>query len=189
MKNEHALPHHNVDIARLGDKPREIVIAANESARSEIAKYIGVESINMLQADILLTRWRRNGVRVSGKLRATIVQPCVITLEPVHQEIETELDMKFLPEEQGKVRDSLHRGEELIIDPDEEDLPDKFSGSTLDLWPALVERLVLAIDFFPRKPGAILDSGSQSIDDDASEEESPFAVLGKLKIDKKDGNL
>ncbi len=66
-------------------------------------------------------------------------------------------------------------GGELDLDPDADDPPDVLEGDKIDLGAYVVEDLSLAIDPFPRKPGAAFEAP------DTGAEISPFAVLAKLK--------
>jgi uncharacterized metal-binding protein YceD (DUF177 family) len=61
----------------------------------------------------------------------------------------------------------------------EDEPPEVFTGKSFDLGPVVTEHFALAIDPYPRAPGAELptdpDAGA------ANQSESPFAVLAKLK--------
>jgi hypothetical protein len=52
------------------------------------------------------------------------------------------------------------------------------TGPTLDLGPIVMEHFVLAIDPYPRAPGAELPDGGEGA---ADSPDSPFAVLARLK--------
>ena len=61
------------------------------------------------------------------------------------------------------------------LDLEADDPPDVLDAETLDLARYLVEHLALALDPFPRKPGAVFEPPV------GAEPESPFAVLKALK--------
>ena len=63
------------------------------------------------------------------------------------------------------------------MDLDAPDPPDVLTSDEIDLAGYLVEHLALDIDPFPRKPGAEFDYQPDVA------EESPFAVLKRLKDD------
>jgi uncharacterized metal-binding protein YceD (DUF177 family) len=68
-------------------------------------------------------------------------------------------------------------GAEVVIAPDEEEPPEALSGEAIDLAAAVTEELILALDPYPRAPGAALSETPPSAPDRCS----PFAVLERLK--------
>jgi hypothetical protein len=63
----------------------------------------------------------------------------------------------------------------LELDPEADDPPDEMVNERLPLGAYVVEDVSLAVDPFPRKPGAAFEAP------DAASEPSPFAVLSQLK--------
>ena len=68
-------------------------------------------------------------------------------------------------------------GAEIQVDPDA-DPPDVLSGRMIDLASVALEHMALAIDPYPRAPGAELPPGSEESQEEGRE--SPFSVLAKL---------
>jgi uncharacterized metal-binding protein YceD (DUF177 family) len=66
------------------------------------------------------------------------------------------------------------------VNLEDDDLPDYFEGNEIDLADLVLEVFALAIDLYPRKPGAELPEDMAG-DDPA--ELSPFAALKALKKD------
>jgi uncharacterized metal-binding protein YceD (DUF177 family) len=182
MKGEAALPRFTIRAGMLGDGPQQLELHAEDEERRAIASHAGVAAIERLHAQLDLSRWRRGGARARGWLEATVVQPCVVTLEPLKQEIGEEMDIRFLPADEENRRPAENGA--TIVGPDDEDPPDLFSGPAIDLWPAVIERLLLAIEYYPRAPDAELDSEIPSGEDEAGDD-SPFAALGQLRHRKK----
>ena len=177
------IPTYEVNVATLPRTGFTVALRPDEAERGRVAIACDVEAFDLLEADLTLKRWRGDGVELSGEIRATVRQACVVTLEPVTSEIREAVAMTFLPEGSKLALDD-DESKELIIDPDGPDIPDSFSGDTLDLWPITVECLILAIDPFPRAPDAEIDS--RHAGEDAGEgSQSPFAVLKDVKIDAK----
>lgn len=116
------------------------------------------------------------GWRFSGRLGAEIEQACVVTLEPVRTVLDEPVERRWLP-----AADLPAATEE--ADPAGPDLPDPL-GETIDLGAVLHEALALAIDPYPRAPGAELGSrvfgpaGTEPLTDEAAR---PFAPLAALK--------
>lgn len=176
------IPSFKAHVAVLPGNGLPVALRPDEAERAQIASACGVRGFGRLEADLTLKRWRRDGVELRGEIRAIVLQDCVITLEPLENEIREEVLMTFLPENSRLSRRQDESTGELVLDPEGPDLPESFSGETIDLWPVVVECLVLAIDPFPRAPGAALDQGD--IGQEAqSREESPFSALKALKKD------
>jgi len=119
-------------------------------------------------------------VRVKGNVKAKIVQACVVTLEPVESDIDEDFEHIFVPEDSKLARAPSVAAGEMVLDPDGPDLPDTFTGDTIDAGAVVAEFAALAIDPYPRKPdvefeGHIEDAGEND------RKPSPFAVLKDWK--------
>jgi len=112
---------------------------------------------------------------LAGKLGATVIQPCVVTLEPVTTRIDVPVTRVFLSDWQ---------------DPDEPEfeIPEGDEteplGAEIDPAVVMIEALSLALPQYPRKDGAELDQadftepGKQAMTD---EDVKPFAGLAGLR--------
>ena len=169
---------HVVNVRTLPAKGREVEPDADAEERAALARHLGVPEVAAFRADAEITPWRADGVRVTGRLRAALTQECVVTLDPLDATIDTPFEALFVPADSRLARPL--EPSELVLDAEGDDPPDTFEGDTLDLGLVWVEHLVLALDPFPRKPGAEL-TGS----DDAPRE-SPFAALAALRTDRGD---
>lgn len=152
---------------------REIRATASAEERGEIATFLEVSELPRLAVELTALPFR-DGIRVSGRLRAAVVQPCVVTFVPVHQDIDEPVDRVFLP---GRDKPGTPLGE-VLVDPDEDDAPDYFEGPEVDLSDLVLETLALAIDPYPRAPGA---SVADVLPPDEDPEDLPFASLKSLK--------
>lgn len=172
---EPLLPDAVVRIDQIPAAGRTLSVKADDEALARLTERLKVSALESLNADVNVTRFR-GGLRAVGRLAATVVQPCVVTAEPVTQEIDEPVDRVFLPASQ---RPREHEpGAEIFVDLESEDPPDYIEGHELDLTELLVETLALAIDPYPRAPGASLESPDVAPDD---VETSPFARLKELK--------
>jgi len=169
------LPDAVVRVDQIPAAGRQVDVEADVEALERLAERLKVTAVERLSARVTATRFR-GGVRVAGRLRGKVVQPCVITAEPVAQEIDEPVDRVFLPASQRP--HEPEPGSETFVDLEGDDPPDYIEGPELDLTELLVETLALAIDPYPRAPGASLDS--LEFDGDEAEE-SPFARLRDLK--------
>lgn len=137
-------------------------IEANADERAALAKLNNLPAISKLSAQFRITKQRR-GVRVEGELAAVVTQTCVVSLEPFEAEIAEPIDVKFLPA--GARKPSVDLSEE-------EDDADEIVEGRVDLGALAAEFLTLALDPYPRKPGAAF-APPPLADDDGS----PFAPL------------
>jgi len=156
-------------------------IVASAAEREALAEAYGLVSVDALSADLAVNRWRGHGVAVTGRVKAEIVQNCVVTLVPVGQSIDEEISVRFLPDD-GKE----DPGKEVEVYLDGEDPPETLDGNTIDLGDLAVEHFAVGIDPYPRAPGADLSVVLPSEPADA-EPESPFAALAALAGRKSEG--
>ena len=167
-----------VRIDKLPASGRRLKVFATLEQLAEITKIAGVAEVSRLNAALHLTPLK-GGVQVTGQLEAGVVQPCVVTLEPVPQKVSEPLSRIF--SSAPDIHAEAGAGSEKFIDLESDDLPDFFDGIELDLSAYILEILGLAIDLYPRAPGAEM-SAEQKGDDPA--ELSPFSALKSLKSGK-----
>lgn len=153
---------------------RDLELSIGEEERAELAALLGITEVQKLDVSLHAVKFR-GGMRVTGRLVAAIVQPSVVTLEPVRQEIGEPVDRIFLP---AGGRPHTPANTEIFVDIEGEDLPDHFEGPEADLSGLIIETLALAIDPYPRAPGESLDTLGLP---EAHVEASPFASLKSLK--------
>ena len=77
-----------------------------------------------------------------------MVQPCVVTLEPVTTRIDQPVRRIWLP-------DAGRPAAEVVVEADADDEPEPL-GERIDLGLVATEALALAMPAYPRKPGAAL---------------------------------
>jgi uncharacterized metal-binding protein YceD (DUF177 family) len=143
--------------------------------RGKLAGDLGLESLPSLVAELTVRPWM-DGAEITGRFQAVVEQLCSVTLDPFEQPLSGEIAMQVAP------KGSLHAPSEDDFggerDPEGPDPPEVLAGETVDLAVIVAEHLALEIDPFPRKPGAAFEFAAPA------EEESPFAVLKKLKDQK-----
>ncbi len=150
-------------------------VVASEAERNASARRFGLAAINELSGLLRLEPWRRGGVKVIGRLNAVIVQTCVVTLDLFEVAVQDEVVRYFVGQNMPGPAASVHSVEAL-----DEDAPDTVTGDCIDIGELLAETLGLAIDPYPRKPGAIFEPAeNQALGGDS--EANPFAVLARIK--------
>lgn len=165
-EDDHRSPvSFDVNIARLPQKGMPVRIEANAEQRAALAAAHGLESVESYVADLQVTAWKRHGVRVSGSIRAKITQTCVVTLEPLDAVIDEDVEGLFLPDNSKLGRQGFETGGEIVIDVDGDDAPETFSGDHIDVGALSEEFFGLAIDPYPRKPGADVPARQETADE------------------------
>ena len=159
---------------------RELALTVDRPEREAVASRLGVTAVERLQVKLSAVRFR-GGFRVTGRLTALIVQPSVISLEPVTQEIDEPVDRVFLPG--GEKPYAGPADAEIFVDLEGDDLPDHFEGNEADLTEMIVETLALAVDPYPKSE----DESLGAVGDEDAEEELPFAGLKILKTPEDKG--
>jgi hypothetical protein len=156
---------YRVNVARLPQKGMPVHIEANQAQRDALAAVHGLESVGSYAVDLTVANWKRNGVRVAGQVKADIVQNCVISLEPIDAAIDETFEALFLPQDSKLGRQGFEIGGEIVLDAEGDDAPETFSGDYLDVGALSEEYFGLAIDPYPRKPGAAVAIGGDPDDD------------------------
>lgn len=170
-----------VTVSVLPSKGFDLKIEANEKERAALAEAHDLDAVEAFVADVELKRWRKDGVRVKGRIFADVVQACVVTLAPVHQHIDAPFEAVFLPEG-SRLNRPLDEEGAMIVDPEGADLPETFEGGVIDAGAVAEEFFELAIDPYPRAPDAELPQAESAQEEDADDAaESPFAKLSSLR--------
>jgi hypothetical protein len=168
---------HDASI-RLDSMPvtgRDVDVSPTADERAAIAAQLAISSVDALDVRLHAVRFR-GGIRVTGRLTGKVTQPSVVTLEPLSQDVSEPIDRIFLPG--GEKQYAGLANAEVFVDLEGDDVPDHFEGNEADLSDLIVETLALAVDLYPREPGASLDEAALGPDLDKP---SPFDVLKTLK--------
>ncbi len=164
--------HRPIAVGQVGvlGLEREVIATAEECAA--IAVRLRLPAVAALACRFRLVSLGSGVVAADGVLAAHVTQECVVTTDPFEAEVQEAFRVRFVPEDQ-------------FVEPDEEDLLDlesddelPYAGTQIDLGEAAVEQLALALDPYPRKPGAALGDGDLPADPD-DEPTSPFAALAR----------
>jgi uncharacterized metal-binding protein YceD (DUF177 family) len=163
-------------IDALGEAPRQVEIAADESERAALAERFGLVAVDRLEADAALSRHGET-VTATGTIRAAVTQSCVATGDPVPEQVEAPFEIEFRPQPEGSDPD-----EEIELGEAELDVV-FYEGAAIDLGEAVAETLSLSLDPYPRAPDAEAELREAGVKDEeqAAREASPFAALQGLK--------
>jgi hypothetical protein len=150
-------------------------IEANAAERDAMAAVAGLRDVSSAQASLDVTPIPDGRVHVVGRVWARIGQTCVVTLDPVDNDIDEAIDLIFAPASQiRELAESVDdtEGEAEVPDP-----PEPIVDGAIDLGRLATDALFLGIDPYPRKPGAVFEPPAVPVDP----EDHPFAALKALK--------
>jgi uncharacterized metal-binding protein YceD (DUF177 family) len=158
---------------RLEDVPEtglHLDLEPDTHVRSGLAALAGVVDIPRLEAVLDVVR-HGSGLRATGRVSATVGQTCIVTLEPVQNEVDEPIDVVFKPPSADGAA-----VEEVSGELDAGEPPEILSDGTADLGAVAAEFLLLGIDPYPRKPGAQFTPPAEQ-----GAAVTPFAALARLK--------
>ncbi len=137
-------------------------VDATPAECAALAARMRIPAVHALSCTFRLRPLPGATLEADGTLTASVTQECVVTLDAFEQDVSERFVVRFVPE--GREGD----------DPDPE-APDEipYAGAVIDLGEAAAEQLALALDPYPRKPGAELPEAAPD------PEEHPFAKLAR----------
>jgi hypothetical protein len=155
-------------------------IEADQPAREAMAEVAGLREILSANASLDVTPKGGGRFHVAGHVRARIGQTCVVTLDPIENDIDEEVDLIFAPPEQipdlADLVDEAAESDVEIPDP-----PEPIVNGVIDLGRLATDALFLGIDPYPRKRDAVFEPPVEAADP----EDHPFAALKALQLDAK----
>ena len=152
-KKENSEIERIVDLDRMGNNGTAVDIVASDGERAALTKRFGFLDLPAFSARVTVDRRIGGQIVVEGRLRGKVVQACVLTLDPVTQELDDAFRLVFKKDladerdpESGEAVLSAHA-----------DSPEPLPGNLLDVGEIVAEQLSLAADPYPRRPGAKLE--------------------------------
>ena len=178
--------------ARLGGQVIVEEISATPHERAALARRFGLLGFDLLRATAKIepaddADGKRGAglLRLGGHLSAEVSQACVVTLEPVASRVEVDFTLLYSlepgPAPAPKGLEAAAAAAEVVVDPEAEDPPEPLGPGGLDLGEAVAQQLALALNPYPRAPGAALaEVPGAPVAADAGPR-AGFAVLEALK--------
>lgn len=142
-----------IDLDRMGATGAALEIAPSESERAALAKRFGFLGLPAFSARVTVDHRVGGQVVVEGRLRGRIVQACVLTLDPVTQDLDDTFRIVF---KQNMADERDPESGEAVLNS-QTDAPEPLTGNVLDIGEIVAEQLSLAADPYPRRPGTKLE--------------------------------
>jgi uncharacterized metal-binding protein YceD (DUF177 family) len=145
-------------------------LAPDEREAAALARLLDARSVRKMRfrGDL---RPEGDGFTLEGALGATVVQSCVVTLEPVTSRVDVAVRRRYLP------ADVSRREVEVGLEDDDEIEP---LADRVDLGMVAMEALALALPAYPRHPDAELAAPTTEEEPDEAREH-PFASLAAYR--------
>jgi len=163
-----------ISIDDVPERGIHVDLVADETVRAEIAKIAGLRDLPRLTASFDITREGNDALRIAGEVSATLGQICVVTLEPIENEISEGIDLLFASRGKGSIADSEGK---ITLDFNDPDSTEPLPEGDVDLGAIATEFLLLGIDPYPRKEGVVFEAPKTPEDPS----KHPFAALEALK--------
>lgn len=160
------------DLSDLSNAGAELTIDATPEQRARIAEWAELQSVDRFAARVMLKRHSATRFEYQAEFTAEVIQPCVVTLEPVpaHLALDIARSLHLLRIPRGAGAGSLE------LPPPSDDGPEEIEDPHYDIAAPLLEEFSLALDPYPRAPGVVFEPPEEG-----DVLESPFAVLKSLK--------
>lgn len=151
-----------IPVDRIGPAWQVHKIAAEPPERAALAERFSLVEIGTLTAELRVRRIRAGQyVALEGSFTASVIQSCVVTLEPVPAALSESFTMSFGPID-GSIRP---RTDVIDLDPSEDE-PDPIEGNEIDLGEAVAQHLALALDPYPRSEHAVIPEAYTTTEED-----------------------
>jgi hypothetical protein len=165
-----------IAVTQIPDTGLHRKIEASPSECQALAGLGGLREVTSAHASLDLALMRQGRVHVVGRVKARIGQTCVVTLDPIENDIDEVIDLIFAPPEQipalADLVDDAAESDAEIPDP-----PEPIMAGTIDLGRLATDALFLAVNPYPRKPDAVFEP--PVVPDDP--QDHPFAALKSLQ--------
>ncbi|SFS08851.1 YceD family protein [Yoonia litorea] len=170
------LPRSHLRIADLPNRrATDFLVEPTADERAAIAEALDIIAIRKLRFSGKLSPIGKRDWRLDAELGATVVQSCVVTLEPVSTRIDEDVSRSYLSD----LPEVLSGEVEMPEDDTQEALPE-----SLDLAAVMIEALSLALPAYPRAEGAELGEAvfaQTGVTPLRDEDTKPFAGLAELR--------
>lgn len=137
-----------------------------------VARTLELLGCRSLVARYALTPRGGGHVELAGSLKAQVEQSCVVTLEPLLNDVTADFRVDYWPETE------LPEPGGGVVDMNDEAELEPIVAGRIEVGRVVFQALAGAIDLFPRKPGVTFEPPPDAAD---GRSESPFAALAKMK--------
>lgn len=167
-----------VNVDQIPETGLQVAFDATEIQRAALSTVAGLRDVARAAAAFELSHAGAGKVHVTGRVTARVGQTCVVTLDPIENDIDEPVDLMFAPE-----ADIPRLSSTVDDEAESEDIPDSpepIINGVIDLGRVATDVLFLGIDPYPRKSDAVFEQSTVAADP----QDHPFAALKALKEGK-----
>ena len=143
MVNENEFSHV-IKLDEIGAGESTVRLSADRAATKGLATRFELAALESLDAELAVSRDSK-GILAEGRISSTLSQYCIATGEPVPTVLDEPVKIRFVPEPVDRV--------EIELEADDCDSM-FYDGQSIDLGEAVAQSLGLALNPYPRSPGA-----------------------------------
>jgi len=160
------------------NRPNSFDLRPEAGARAAIAEALNISGLRKLRFEGAIRADTGQDWRLEATLGATVVQPCVVTLEPVTTRLDLAISRRFMvtpPEPELSEEGEALMPEDDTIEP---------LGPVIDPAAVMIEALALNLPLYPRASGADLGDAvfaEPGVTPMHDEDARPFAGLAGLR--------
>lgn len=163
----------------IGAETIAVSIVATDKQRKELAERFGIIDIESLKSHVEISYSNSHKAYVvRGHVSSDVVQPCVVSLDPVHEKVDCDFEVLVVSEEQANTWD---RDEKYL----DETFPDydTMMDDTVAVGEIVAQTVSIHLNPFPRGEGVVLRSDKDflSVNEGEIKRDNPFAKLTDLK--------
>ena len=157
----------SIDVETLPVKgPYRGALAASDADLAALSNRFGFVELGSLDVSVEISQMGPDSWDVKGRLQARLVQPCIITGEPVPETVDFGIEERYVR--------AANEDEEVVVGlEDSEPLVD----GCIELGEMVAQSLALAVNTWPRTVDAPDEFRAGDVED-----AHPFASLGSLKM-------
>lgn len=145
---------YSISVRSLPLKGIRVHICADQRECAHLAKNHDLVEVKSCEGEFHILPWKKRGVRVKGFLRARIIQLCVITLEPLENNLYENIEVVFVPEDSNLMKPKISEDTgELFLDAEGPDIPEVFYGDKIDIGAVMEEFLSCQLIVIREKRG------------------------------------
>lgn len=148
--------------------PKSFHIEASDEERTDLARRLGIVSVERAEANITLQRVRGGMIHALGTLYADVTQSCVVSLAPVPQTMEEQFEGWFGGDDAAvsfarakTEREAKKPGVETEILEESVD-PEPIINGKIDIGELATQNLSLGLDPYPHAQGVAYEIGVDS---------------------------
>lgn len=150
---------YQILVEEIPSQGKEFKISPSDAEKKAIASRLQIVSLEELNATLSVSRQNGHVIQVSGKFDARLTQNCVVTMEPLKQDVSDEFDAWYADHEQAvpfkRVQQEALAKREMIDLPilEEDEDPEQIEDGKIDLGELVTQYLSLSLDPYPHKEG------------------------------------